>query len=124
MSGWTAEELDRIGDALEMQLAPVRRDGTVGGSVTIWVVRDADKLYVRSSYGTEGHWYKRTRARHAAHISAGGVEKDVQLVDARPDVSLRVDAAYRSKYGKQPAQVFDPMVGIPARDTTMQLVPR
>jgi hypothetical protein len=44
MSTWTPPELDRIGAADELQIAPLRKDGTFGRPRTIWVVRHADNL--------------------------------------------------------------------------------
>ncbi len=38
MATWTDEELDRIGDATELQLT-VRENGSLGAHVTMWVVR-------------------------------------------------------------------------------------
>ena len=46
MSRWTSDELDKIGAAEELQIASVRRDGTLRKPVTIWVVRHGDDLYV------------------------------------------------------------------------------
>ncbi len=48
MMAWTDEELDRIGNAQELEIAALRADGTLRGPVTIWVVREGDDLYVRS----------------------------------------------------------------------------
>ena len=49
MSTWTSDELDRIGAAEELELASLRRDGTLRPYVTMWVVRAGDDLYVRSA---------------------------------------------------------------------------
>ncbi len=48
MAKWTSDELDKIGAADELELAPLRRNGTLRNPVTIWVVRLGDDLYVRS----------------------------------------------------------------------------
>ena len=48
MSAWTADELDKIGNAEELEITPLRRDGTESKWVTIWVVRVGNHLYVRS----------------------------------------------------------------------------
>ena len=47
MTAWTSDELDKIGAADELELASLRRDGTLRKPVTVWVVRRGD-LYVRS----------------------------------------------------------------------------
>ena len=39
MTGWTSEELTKIGNAEELQLASTRRDDTLRNPVTMWVGR-------------------------------------------------------------------------------------
>ena len=51
MSTWTNDELDRIGGADELEIASLRRDGTLRNPVTIWVVRHGNDLYIRSVNG-------------------------------------------------------------------------
>ena len=51
MRDWTAEELDRIGGADELEIAALGPDGTLRPATTIWVVRLGDDLYVRSFRG-------------------------------------------------------------------------
>ena len=51
MTVWTRDELTKIGRADELELAPLRREGTLGKRVTIWVVPYEDSLYVRSWKG-------------------------------------------------------------------------
>jgi hypothetical protein len=121
-ANWTADELDRIGRAAELEIAPQRRDGSLRRPLPIWVVRVGDDLFVRSWRGAGGGWYRAAEATHQAHISAGGVDKDVALSDARDDVNDAVDAAYRTKYGRHSGYV-EPMVGPEARATTLRLVP-
>src|ERR671936_489936 len=122
-AGWMSEELERIGSADELHIAPVRGDGTLGRTVPIWVVRVGDELYVRSWRGTSGAWFRAARASHAGHIGAGGVEKDVELLAAEERAEDAIDAAYRHKYGHY-RQYVGPMVSPRARATTLRLVPR
>jgi hypothetical protein len=84
MTGWTSDELARIGTAEELELASARRDGTLRNPRTIWVVRVGDDLYVRSMYGRAGGWFPATQVRQEGHIRAGGVDKDVTFADADP----------------------------------------
>ena len=81
MSTWPSDELDRIARAEELEIASVRRDGTLRKPVTIWVVREGDDLYVRSVNGRAGAWFWGAQDRHKAQIRAGGVRKDVRLVE-------------------------------------------
>ncbi|WP_030235015.1 DUF2255 family protein [Streptomyces sp. NRRL S-455] len=123
MTTWTSDELHLIAEAEELEIAPLRRDGTLRTPVPVWVVRAGDDLYVRSFRGTDGGWWRTARARRAGHIRAGGVDKDVTLVDVRDDdVNDRIDAAYRTKYGHYGGAYVDPMVA--SRATTLRLVPR
>jgi hypothetical protein len=47
MTTWTHDDLETIGTADEVKIAPLRRDGTVRRPVTIWVVRVGDDLLIR-----------------------------------------------------------------------------
>src|SRR5918912_3870789 len=64
MSTWTNDELNRIGAAEELQIAPLRGDGTLRNPVTIWVVRLGDDLYVRSYKGRDSAWFRGAQERH------------------------------------------------------------
>jgi len=117
-------ELDKIGSAEELQIASLRRDGTLRKPVTIWVVRLGGDLYIRSGYGRAAAWFRGTQLRPEGHIKAGGVDRDVTFVDADPTLNDEIDAAYRRKYRRHGAQWVDPMVAPEARATTIRLVPR
>jgi len=99
-SGWTADELTRIGDATELELAPRRADGTPRSYTTMWVVRVGDDLYVRSAGGPERPWYRHALASGTGRIRAGGIERDVAFDGADPNLHDAVDAAYHSKYDR------------------------
>jgi hypothetical protein len=122
MTTWTGEELARIGVADELELAALRRDGTLRNPV--WVVRHRADLYVRSYRGPGAAWYRGSQARHEGHIRAGGVEKDVTFVDVGHDLDDEIDAAYRDKYGRYSAGLVDQMVTPETQATTIKLVPR
>src|SRR3954447_22164536 len=119
---WTTDELDRIGEADELHIAPRRKDGTLRRAVPISVGRVDDQLYVRSWRGTDGSWFQTGQRSREGHISAGGVERDIPYVPAEDEVNDAVDAAYRDKYGRYPSYV-EPMVAAAARATTLKLVP-
>jgi hypothetical protein len=123
MSEWTDNELSRIGAAEELEIASVRRDGTRRKSVTIWVVREGDDLYVRSVNGRTSSWFRGAQARHEAHIEAGGVGKDVLLVET-DDMNDKIDAAYRAKYRRYAESIVGSIVTPNARAATLKLVPR
>jgi hypothetical protein len=125
MTTWTSDELSRIEAADELEMAPLRPDGTPRRPVPIWVVRDADDLYIRSYRGAGGAWYRAAQTNGAGHIRSGGVEKDVTLVaETDPGVNDRVDVVYRTKYGRHGGTYVSSMVADTARATTLKLVPR
>lgn len=123
MTAWTSDELTKIGAADEMRLAPVRGDGTQRKPVTIWVIRLGDDLYVRSVSGRAAAWFHGAQDRHEAHIRAGGVDKDVLLVET-DDLSDDIDAAYRTKYRRYAANIVNSILTPHARAATLKLVPR
>jgi hypothetical protein len=122
-SGWTNEEVSRIGEADELEIASPRADGTLRRTRTIWVVRHSDDVYVRSVDGPDSAWYRGALQRHQGHISAGGVEKDVDFVDADHEIDDEIDDTYRAKYSYFPTGL-NHIVRPAARSTTLKLVPR
>jgi hypothetical protein len=121
-TSWTSDELDRIGAADELHIAPLGADGKPLRPVPIWVVRVGDDLFVRSWRGDDGAWYRAAKAQREGRISAGGVDKEVTFVDAPAEIAGAVDDAYREKYARYPSHV-PPMVSDQARATTLELVP-
>ena len=69
MTAWTSDELDKIGEAEELEIASLRCDGTLCKPVTIWVVRCRDDLYIRSGYGRSSNWFCGTQERQEGHIA-------------------------------------------------------
>jgi hypothetical protein len=124
MITWTSEELNKIGAAEELQIASLRRDGTLRRPVTIWVVRLGDDLYVRCVNGRSGKWFHGVQTRHEGRIQAGGVVKDVTFEDADPDINDQLDAAYRTKYRRYGPSIVNSIVSPAARSATIKLVPR
>jgi hypothetical protein len=124
MTGWNTEELARIGDAKELQIASLRPDGTVRPYVTIWVVRTGHDLFVRSAYGTDNPWFRRAKASGAGRIRAGGVERNVTLTEVAPEAHAAIDAAYHAKYDHHGPAIVGTVVGAQAALGTLRLVPR
>ena len=126
MTTWTNDELNRIGAAEELEIAPLRRDDTLHKPVTIWVVRSGDDLYVRAVNGRSGAWFRGALARHAGRIQAGGAAKDVTFleVDASDAVNNAIDAAYRAKYRRYAASIVNTTLTPQARAATLKLTPR
>ena len=123
MSTWTSDELDRIAGAEELEIASVRRDGTLRKPVTIWVIRHGDDLYVRSVNGRGSSWFHGAEVRHEAHVEAGGVDKDVRLIET-DDLNDEIDDAYRAKYHRYAESIVSSIITAEARAATLKLVPR
>jgi hypothetical protein len=124
MTTWTNQELSRIGEAEELQLASARPDGTLRPYVTMWVVRAGDELYVRSAYGPDNPWYRRAKASGVGRVRAGGLERDVTFAEAAPGVHAALDAGYHAKYGRYGPKLVGTVVGPHAHAVTVRLVPR
>jgi hypothetical protein len=106
MTAWKGEELNKIGNEEELQIASMRRDKTLRNPVTIWVVRVSNDLYVRAYKGRNSPWFRGTQIRHEGQIRAGGVDKDVTLVEVTDsNVNEQIDAAYRTKYYRFAARI-------------------
>ena len=124
MTGWTADELEKIEAADELEIASLRSDGKMGSRRMIWVVRVGDDLYVRSVNGRTSDWFRGTQRRHEGQLRAGGVEKDVTFVEADADLEARIDDAYREKYRRYAKSIVDSTLTSKARSAALKLVPR
>jgi hypothetical protein len=124
MTTWTDDELSRIGDAEELQLASARTDQSLRPYVTMWVVRVADNLYVRSAAGPDNPWYRRAVASGAGRVRAGGLERDVTFSQPGTDAPEHIDAAYHAKYDQYGPKIVGTVVGPRAEDVTIRLIPR
>ena len=124
MTTWTRDELKKIETAEELKIASLRRDGTLGKPVIIWVVRVGDELYVRSVNGRTSGWFRGVQTRHEGQIQAGGVVKDVTFVEEQDStVQEQIDAAYRTKYRRYAASIVNTTLSSEARAATLKLLP-
>jgi len=109
-----------VATVAELDIAPLRPDGTSRAYTTIWVVRVGAEPFVRSFRGPNGAWYRAAKRSQRGRIRAGGVERDVAFDDVHDNTDA-VDAAYRRKYGR--SSYVDAMVTPDAAATTLRLVP-
>jgi len=123
MATWTSDELTMFGDAEEIKIASVRRDGTLTKPRIIWIVRVGDDLYVRSVNGRDAAWFRSTQLRHAGRIWADSSEKDVTFVDEGNALDDDLDAAYRTKYRRYPGPV-NSINSATAKTALLKLLPR
>ena len=78
---------------------------------------------VRSVNGRGSSWFRGAQTRHQASIRAGGVEKDVDLLETDA-AGEQVDAAYQAKYGRRYPSIVPAIVAAEARAATLELTPR
>jgi hypothetical protein len=119
---WSPEQLDRIDDARELEIAVHRADGSRRPWTPIWVVHVADDVYVRSWYRRDTGWFGDALRNARGRVRVPGVEADVRIEDIGVGpAGLRsdVDKAYRDKYG---GGSTGNMVGDEAASTTLRLV--
>jgi len=124
MSGWTADELTRVGGADELRIASRRADGSLRRYITIWTVREGDDLYVRSAHGYDNQWFQRALQSGQGRIQAGGIERDVGFVVPEPDATARVTAAYHAKYDGYGPSIVGTVVSPEAERASLRLEPR
>jgi hypothetical protein len=124
MRDWTAEELDRIGAADELEIAALRPDGTLRPTTIIWVVRVGDELYVRSYRGRRGGWFRSVLQRPEGLIRAAGLTRDVAFQEPDDADHAAIDQAYRTKYARYARSYVDPMVSPEATAATLRLIAR
>ena len=122
MLNWPTEELQRIGDADDLHIAPFREDGVTYGTPTwIWSVAVGDAIYVRGYNGTKSRWYQAALRQKAGRIVAAGMTKEVTFEGVEGSINDSIDDGYRSKYGKSP--YLKPMIGAGARAATVKVMP-
>ena len=123
MSGWSEQDLERVGQANELQVSSRRTDGSLRPFVTIWVVRADDDLYVRSAHGTDNPWFRRATISGRGRIRAGGIERDVVVEAPNGDVHSAIDKAYHTKYDRYGPRIVGSVVGQAAAPGTLRLLP-
>ena len=121
---WTSQELARLGTADEIQISPRRPDGSDDPFTTIWVVRVADGLYVRSWRGPRGRWYRHALSTGTGRIRGAGIERDVAFTRPADPPHEDLDRGYRTKYARFDPSYVEPMTAGPARAATLRLEPR
>jgi hypothetical protein len=57
--------------------------------------------------GRTSSWFRGAQSRRQARIQAGGVQRDVLLVET-DNINDELDAAYRTKYGRYATSLIDP----------------
>jgi hypothetical protein len=123
MTAWPQDELERIAEADDLHIAPLREDGRTYGTPTwIWSVAVDDALYARAYNGRDSGWRQAAVRHKAGRISAAGMTREVAFEPVDGPINDRIDDAYRAKYRGSP--YLDPMIGARARAATVRIIPR
>ena len=117
------DQLAAIDEALEVDIETRRAVDAPSHRVTIWVVVDADEVFVRSVRGTRGRWFRELMAHPDAtlHVDRRAIEVRGVLADDARSVD-RCSNALRSKYARDPS--LRSMLRAEVLPTTVKLVPR
>lgn len=122
MAEWTIEQAALIVAPEEVQVITQRRDRSPRRPVTIWIVGDGDRVFIRSTNGPTASWFRGALATGAGQILAGGRASQVTFTEADLSDLPAVDTAYRKKYGRY-ASIVDHLVENGPREATLQVRP-
>jgi len=123
MATWSKDELDKIVEADDLHISPLREDGVTSGTPTwIWSVAVDGALFVRAYNGQESRWYRAALRQRAGRIIAAGMTKEVSFEPVDGPINDRIDDAYRAKYRRSP--YLSPIIAARARSATVKIIPR
>lgn len=106
MTTWISAAARDVTAPQEVQVATRRADGSLSRPRIIWIVRDGDRVFVRSTNGRGADWFRAAIATGAGQIHARGTAYDVRFTEVRDEAGLAAaDAGYRAKYGHYPSVV-------------------
>src|SRR3954447_8511651 len=82
MSAWTPEQAAALTAPQEINVATRRADGSLRGRRTIWIVGHDDRVFIRSTNGPDGAWFRGALSTLAGQIHAGRNTYDVTFTEA------------------------------------------
>jgi Uncharacterized protein conserved in bacteria (DUF2255) len=120
MPTWTNADLDTIGADDEIDVAPRRRDGTLGRFVTIWGVGVGDEVFVRLFHGPPVTGIGPPRPPAAAG-SASAASNATSPSNRLPTPMQSPSTLRTAKYGS--SSYVDAMVTRTATAAALRIVP-
>jgi hypothetical protein len=123
MTQWTASQAGALAAPQEVRVVTRRPDGTLRRPRTIWIVRDGERVFIRSTNGRGADWFRGATATATGQIIAGGQTFELtfsEVTDAR-DLAA-ADGGYRDKYGHH-AAIVDHLEQDGPRSATLQVEP-
>jgi hypothetical protein len=123
MPSFSAEILQVLHEADEIDIETARRDGTPRRT-TIWIVVVDDQVFVRSVRGTDGAWYKAVQRNAAMRVYANAETIDTRAVAASDPASVeKVSQAISEKYQSRWPGPTASMLRPETLSTTLRLDP-
>ena len=124
MNEFPSDVLDAVAEEKEVRLTTYGRKSGNETSVTIWIVTDGKKVYIRSGQGLKRHWPNNLLAR-----PEGTVQLDGKVVRFRsrhitdPAEARHSSRLYRPKYGDfvKPSDKNEPLT--PGEQAAFELLP-
>jgi deazaflavin-dependent oxidoreductase (nitroreductase family) len=125
MKQFPKDVLDAVAAEKEVRLTTYGRKTGKESSVTIWIVTDGDKVYIRSGQGLKRHWPKNLLAKPEGTLRVDGKVlrfKSRHITD--PAEARHSSRLYGPKYGTspvQPSKEGDPLT--PGEQAAFELIP-
>jgi deazaflavin-dependent oxidoreductase (nitroreductase family) len=124
MNKFPSDVLDAMANEKEVHLTTYGRKTGKESSVTIWIVTDGKKVYIRSGQGLKRHWPKNLLERPEGTVQVDG--KVVQFKSRHitdPAEARHSSRLYGPKYGDfvKPSNESDPLT--PGEQAAFELLP-
>jgi hypothetical protein len=116
-----ADDLARIRDAEEIEIETQAPDGPAHRTI-IWIMVEADDVFVRSVLGPRGRWFREATANPAIAVHVDGRRLAATAIPASdPDSIDRINRALTAKYTG--VEGYDSMLEPDALQTNFRLEP-
>ena len=124
MKQFPKDVLDAVAKEKEVRLTTYGRETGKESSVTIWIVTDGSKAYIRSGQGLKRHWPQNLLARPEGTLQLDG--KAVRVMSRHisdPAEARHSSTLYGPKYGVslKPSDASEPLT--PGEQAAFELLP-
>ena len=124
MKQFPEDVLDAVAKEKEVRLTTYGRKTGKETSVTIWIVTDGDKVYIRSGQGLKRHWPKNLLARPEGTLQLDGRSVSFKSRHiTEPAEARHSSKLYGPKYGSsvKPSSESEPLT--PGEQAAFELLP-
>lgn len=124
MAPFDHDVLETAAREREVTLTTVGRKSGKPYPVTIWVVPDGQRVFIRSGQGLRRHWPQNLLARGEAELQLGKLRVKVKpRLVTEPVEARAVSGLYRRKYGAfvKASKLNQPLT--PGEQSTFELIP-